>query len=191
MSTKAIVGLIIALSVALPVGAADTEGPAPASHETLGRAFDDLMEQMHSLGERFRRQLTPAESPLERPLISIMLDHRRELELTPAQVKELERLRTGFQREAIKLEADQRVAQLDLTTLLGAEPLELDKAEAKIREIERLRADVRIARIRAIERARAQLTAQQREKLLSLLGELRPATGGGGPVPSSEAPRRL
>jgi Spy/CpxP family protein refolding chaperone len=121
-----------------------------------------------------------------------MLDHRREIGLTPAQVQDLERIRTGFQRDAIKLEADQRVAQIDLTTLLEAEPVDLDAVESRVRDIERLRADLRIARIRAIERGKAQLTAEQREKLSSLLGESRRPRAGGGPLaPLSGGPQRF
>jgi len=49
----------------------------------------------------------------------------------------------------------------------------MPKVEAKIREIEKLRADARIARIRAMERGKEQLTADQRKKLQDLLAEPR------------------
>jgi Spy/CpxP family protein refolding chaperone len=190
MSTKVIIaGLAIALGTVWPAVAGAGETVSPASHEPLGRAWDDLMSQMHSLGERLRGHFEPVPAG-ERPVISLMLDHRREIGLTPAQVQELERIRTGFQREAIALEADERVAQLDVATLLDAEPVDLAKVEARIRDIERLRADLRMARIRAIERGKAQLSAEQREKLASLLGERRPRAGGTS-TPSSEPPRRL
>jgi len=43
--------------------------------------------------------------------------------------------------------------------------------EAKVREIERGRADIRLARIRAIEKAKELLTADQRKKLQEMMGE--------------------
>jgi Spy/CpxP family protein refolding chaperone len=52
---------------------------------------------------------------------------------------------------------------------LQAQNRDLAKIEAKIREIERLRGDLRIERIRAIEKAKALLSADQRKKLNDLL----------------------
>jgi Spy/CpxP family protein refolding chaperone len=193
MSTRETVGgVVVTLGLVLTVWTAEAQTLSPATHDPLGWTFSDLIDQMQGLGERFRSQLALPESAPERPLITMMLDHRRELGLTPVQVQELERLRTGFQRDAIKLEADQRVAQIDLGTLLGADPVDLAKVEAKVRDIERFRGDLRIARIRAIEQAKAQLTAEQRSRLVSLLGEPgTPRAGGGVPAPMQQAPRRL
>jgi Spy/CpxP family protein refolding chaperone len=52
--------------------------------------------------------------------------------------------------------------------LLEAQPVDMTKAEAKVREIERIRGDLRLARIRSIEKGKAQLTAEQRRKLQEL-----------------------
>ena len=50
----------------------------------------------------------------------------------------------------------------------------MGKVEWKVREAEKLRADLRIARIRAIEQAKAVLTAEQKKKLQELTPETRP-----------------
>jgi Spy/CpxP family protein refolding chaperone len=95
----------------------------------------------------------------------------------------LERLRSDFQREAIKREADLRVAEVDVTALLARDQVDLAAVEAKVRAIERLRADLRLARIRTIEQGRAQLTPEQREKLRALVAEPRSPFGSGPPAP--------
>jgi hypothetical protein len=46
--------------------------------------------------------------------------------------------------------------------------VDMAKVEAKVREIERLRGDIRLARIRSIEKGKAQLSAEQRRKLQEL-----------------------
>ncbi|MBI2360514.1 MAG: periplasmic heavy metal sensor [Deltaproteobacteria bacterium] len=102
----------------------------------------------------------------------------------PEQVRSLERLRADFERQAIKNEADLRVGEMDLSALLEAEPVDLKQIEAKVREIERLRADLRFARIRAIEQGKGQLSAEQRERLQSLL------SGSRYPRPRSGAYRQ-
>jgi Spy/CpxP family protein refolding chaperone len=47
----------------------------------------------------------------------------------------------------------------------------MTKVEAKVREIERLRADLRFGRIRAAQKAKEQLTDEQRQKLDELFAE--------------------
>jgi Spy/CpxP family protein refolding chaperone len=52
--------------------------------------------------------------------------------------------------------------------------VELSKVEGKVREAEKLRADLRIARIRAIEQAKTVLNAEQKKKLQEITVESRP-----------------
>jgi len=171
MRTHTLVGLFLAiLTLAMPAAAAAPAPPVPAAHEEVGRTLDDLLGQLHALGGRWREHFAPSPRG-ERPLITLMLRHKDELGLSPDQVQSLERLRADFQREAIRRDADLRIAEMDLATLLDREPVDLGQVEAKVRETERLRADLRLARIRAIEQGKAQLTPEQRTKLRSLLAE--------------------
>jgi Spy/CpxP family protein refolding chaperone len=127
--------------------------------------------------------------PMGGPLISLMLHNRSELGLSAAQVETLEKLRGDFMREAIRREADQKIAHLDLMGLMRPDPadptkaLDLAKVEGKIRDIEKMQADLRIARIRAIEAGKAQLTPEQRTKLAALLAQHRAHWHRRGPEP--------
>jgi Spy/CpxP family protein refolding chaperone len=163
--------LALVVAVLAPTAAAAPPGPGPLAQEDVGRVFDELADQLRALGHRWRGYVSEQEPFGERPIISIMLSHRQELGLTTAQVNELERLRTEFQREAIKRDADMRVAEMDIAALLKSDPVDLAKVEAKVREVERARADLRIGRFRAIEQAKAQLTQDQRAKLASVLAD--------------------
>lgn len=109
-------------------------------------------------------------SPAERPLITIALHHRAEIGLSPEQVTQLEALRDAFAREAIRRDADIRIGELDVQGLLAAEPMDLAKVEAKIREVAQMRADLRVARLKTIEQGRAVLTPDQKTRLQELLG---------------------
>ena len=127
--------------------------------------------------------------PMGRQLITLMLHHRSELGLSAAQVESLERLRGDFMRDAIRRQADQRIARLDLMELMRPDPadpakaVDMAKVESKIREIEKMSADMRIARIRAVEAGKAQLTPGQRTKLTALLAQHRPQWHRRGPEP--------
>ena len=67
-------------------------------------------------------------------------------------------------------------------------PRDLAKIETKVREIEKLRADGRMAQIRNLEQSRQVLTPEQREKLRTLLSERMQHRGPHGPGMRGMAP---
>lgn len=161
---------LLAVLVVHPAAvAAEPSAVTPVVHQELNRALDELAGSVHGLGDRWRDHFGRAESPAERPLITLMLNWRNELGLSASQVEGLERLRTGFQREATRRDSDLRAAEGELAILLRAETVDMTTVEAKVRDIEKQRADFRLARIKTIEQGRAQLTPEQRAKLATLL----------------------
>jgi Spy/CpxP family protein refolding chaperone len=161
-----VVGFLLA-----PVSAlgGEIKVPVPAFHEGFTQAWDEVSRHLEDMGSRLSEHFRRAEVREERPLITFMLRHRDKLGLSADQVQGLERLRDSFQREVIRSEADLRIADMDLASLLSADPIDLQKVEAKVREIERLKSDLRLARIRAIEKGKALLNAEQRAKLNNLM----------------------
>ncbi len=175
MQTTTLVGALLTLvALAMPAAASEMTPPSPAAHEEMVQATVDPPSHPYSLASRWHQDLIYGDSSGVRPLITFMLRHRDELGLSTGQVQTLERLRTDFQREAIRREADLRVAEIDVGTLLKADPVDLGQVEAKLREIERMRTDSTLARIRTIEQGKAQLTPEQRSKLQALLATPRP-----------------
>jgi Spy/CpxP family protein refolding chaperone len=108
---------------------------------------------------------------VERPLISIMLHYRHDLELSPQQVHDFEELRDSYQREAVRYDADLRIAEMELQRLLKAGLVDLEQVKVKLQEIEHLKTEIRFSRIRTIEQGTGLLSPEQYEKLQSLLGE--------------------
>jgi hypothetical protein len=129
--------------------------------ESIGRKLRELLD-------RVKENFTFEISAEDRAPISLMLRNRERLGLTAEQVKHLEQVRNDFAKESIRNEASLRIAELDLASLLEAQPVDMPRVEAKIRDIERIRADLRIARVRSIEKGKAQLSAEQRRKLQEL-----------------------
>jgi hypothetical protein len=171
MKKQIFFGLLMT-SLSLPTPAFPVDKPSPALHEDFAQSWDDIGRELREWIGRWREHFTSGGASREdRPLISTMLRHREKLGLSPDQVKNLEQLRDNFQKESIRKEADLRVAEMDLNSLLEAQPVDMAKVEAKIREMERLRADLRLGRIRTIEKGKDQLTADQRKKLQDLLSD--------------------
>ncbi|HSB40830.1 MAG TPA: Spy/CpxP family protein refolding chaperone [Methylomirabilota bacterium] len=183
-------GLALALGMTLPVSAeplTDTtlaQAPADAPRPAPGPGAHPYWGQRpEGHGGHHGRQHRARAHRFS--LSGLALRHQRELALTPAQVQSLRQLGTDAQRDAIKRGAEQRLAEVDLRTLTAPDPADpgkprdLARIEAKVREIEKLRADARIARIRGLEQSRQVLTPEQREKLRGLLSQ--PHRGPHGP----------
>jgi Spy/CpxP family protein refolding chaperone len=157
-------GMALVLGLTLPVAAAPPD-MAPAAHPQMGRSMDRSAMQGHRHFGGWQRHMRQGHSRHGRSVIGVALRHRQELSLTPQQVYTLKNLGMDSRRAAIRAAADRRVAQLDLMSLWQTDPVDMGRVEAKVREIERLRADSRLAAIRTDEQAKAQLTPEQREKL--------------------------
>jgi Spy/CpxP family protein refolding chaperone len=162
----------LALSLGLAAPAVAAEVPAVTSHMRAETAMTADAGRGHGPGGEYRsaRGRQHRHMGARRPTYAgIALRHRAELALNPQQVQTLERLTMDGARASIQRRADLQVAALDLMSLRRADPVDLAKVEAKVREIEKMRADGQIARIRADEQGKAQLTADQREKLKALM----------------------
>jgi Spy/CpxP family protein refolding chaperone len=157
------------LSLASPTSAGGQV--QPAFHEQLGQVWGVLGRELEGLFDGWQEHFGSTGTRQDGPSVSTIIRNREKLDLSSEQVKNLERLRKDFEKQSIRKEADIRVAKLDLQALLDAQPVDMTKVEAKVRELERLRADLRFARIRAAQKAKEQLSVEQRQKLDELLAE--------------------
>ena len=160
--------LLLLLTTA-PVKSAEPERSRPPVPEELSDAWERFQRALHDWGGRLWERVGPRGAREDRPVISQMLNNKDALGLSSDQVRKLEQLRDNFQRQTIRSEADLRIMELDIAALLDNEPVEMAKLEAKMREEEKLRTDLRITRIRAIEQGKALLNADQRKKLIELM----------------------
>lgn len=175
MRKQLLVGsLVFFLLAGGPVNGAEFAPPQTAVPDDLSDAWERMQRALTEWGGRMRERFGGRESREERPLITLMLNSKERLGLSADQVKKLEQVRDNFQKQSIRHDADLRIVELDLAALLDHDPVELSKVEAKAREAEKLRADLRIARIRAIEQAKGVLNAEQKKKLQEITSESRP-----------------
>ncbi|HZD41624.1 MAG TPA: periplasmic heavy metal sensor [Terriglobales bacterium] len=169
MRQLALSGFLIAMLLAhAPAIAFASDDQAPSTQE-MRQGLEDLAHRLRQLFSRWGHYLGSRRSWEEQPLISIILDNREKLGLSNEQINKLEELKREFQKESIRSDADIRIAQMDLDALLSARTVDMAKVEAKVREMEHLRANIRLARIRTIEKGKQQLSAEQRDKLEEIL----------------------
>lgn len=109
------------------------------------------------------------------------------LDLTVDQKKQLQHLRLQHQKEAIPLFARIRLAGLELDELLLAEPINMEKVRAKIREKHDAIADLDLSHLLLMQQLKSLLTPEQRQHLESMMMEMGP---GMGHQPGMERERR-
>jgi hypothetical protein len=167
---KIYVSLGLLLTLILIVEPSKLSAVAESSFSSEDRSLtpESIGRRLRELLDRLKENFTFEISAEDRAPISLMLRNRERLGLSADQVKHLEQLRNDFAKESIRSEANLRIAEMDLTSLLEAQAVDMAQVEAKIRDIERIRGDLRIARVRSIEKGKAQLSADQRRKLQEL-----------------------
>jgi Spy/CpxP family protein refolding chaperone len=109
------------------------------------------------------------------------LDHPEHIRLTMEQQTALSRIKEKALLEQTTAQRKIEGAEQELWTLTGADQPAADKVEAKVREIEKLRADQRLAFIRAVGEAVQVLTDEQRKALLGQIPPTAPSTPQGTP----------
>src|SRR5690606_30092844 len=102
------------------------------------------------------------------------LDHPEHIQLTSEQQTSLNSIEETALLEQATTQRQIDEAEQGLWTLTASDEPDAKKIDAKVREIEKLRGDQRIAFIRAVGEAANVLTANQRQVLV---GSSPPATG--------------
>ena len=98
------------------------------------------------------------------------LEFREELNLSEQQVSELESIISSLKKAQIRLEADIRIAEVELDELLREEEVDLSKVRSKLEEIAKLQAELKFLHIKADRDAKKVLTEGQLKKFRSLKG---------------------
>ncbi len=87
------------------------------------------------------------------------------LELMDKQVETLKSIKIDFLKNKFKMEADLRIADLELQNLMQDDKAALKEIEAKLRTVEKLKTDMKLSHLKALRKAKEVLTEEQKEKM--------------------------
>jgi Spy/CpxP family protein refolding chaperone len=93
-----------------------------------------------------------------------LLKLAKEIGLTQEQVGKIKTLQLDFKRTEARLEADTKIAKLELHALLDDEQADLNAIQAKVDQVKKAEAACLFAAIKSKRTAMAMLTPDQREK---------------------------
>jgi Spy/CpxP family protein refolding chaperone len=107
-----------------------------------------------------------------------MMQAASRLDLTADQKKRLQSLSLQHQKEAIPLMARLRMAGVELQELLLADPVDVEKVKAKIREKHQAMAELEYSHLALKQQTKALLTPEQRQRMESMMmKKMEPMTG--------------
>jgi Spy/CpxP family protein refolding chaperone len=95
----------------------------------------------------------------------------KQLGLNATQKEEIKGIKVATMKEVIRKRADMQIARLELRELLSKDTVDMKAVEAKVKQIESLRADIHLALIKAKEEVKAKLTPEQRQKMMDMMGK--------------------
>ena len=130
----------------------------------------------HEMGREMMRggEHPGGERPLMAMIASLGLDNK--------QREDIGAIHFRCKKEAIRKRADLGVAEIELREILAKEPADMVAVEAKIKEIEGIKANLRILHLKSMEEIKSTLTPEQKKKFKSFT-EMRQMGGMGmGPM---------
>ncbi|MCS6897242.1 MAG: hypothetical protein NZM29_04650 [Nitrospira sp.] len=125
-----------------------TPGLADQGHRQMGHGGHDQEERADHSGHYIKH----------------LLKHAKEFGLTADQVAKLKALQLDFKRTEARLEADRKIAKLELDALLDDEKTDLAEIHTKIEQLKRSEGALLFSAIKSQRGAEALLTPEQREK---------------------------
>jgi len=108
-------------------------------------------------------QMMGAGAQDDMPFIQRLLQQRAQLGLSAEQVQQVQALANEARKARIRHEAEARITEIDLETLMQADPVDLTQVKAAVQRLESQRAEMRLAQLNAIAKAKALLTPEQRQ----------------------------
>lgn len=93
-----------------------------------------------------------------------LLKHAKEIGLTSEQVNKLKQMQLECKRQHIKMDADIKIAKLELHALLEDEQAELSAIQAKVDQLKKAEGELLVEAVKTKREAMALLTPEQKEK---------------------------
>jgi len=93
----------------------------------------------------------------------------KDLNLDDQQKAFMAEIKGRMMKESIRKKADLQIAQFELKELLTQETVDMKAVEAKVRQIETMKADMHLSHIKAMEECKSKLTPEQRKKFIEMI----------------------
>lgn len=101
--------------------------------------------------------------------VTLTLQNADKLGLDERQKGQLDEIRARYTKDIIRYDAELKIAEMELDTLLGKRDIDLPKVNESIRKAAGVEAEIRYLRVEAFTEAMKVLTDEQRKRLKELM----------------------
>ncbi len=136
---------------------------AGATQDSPQHPMQGMRGMMGGMMRHMMGQMMGAGAQDDMPFIQRLLQQRAQLGLSAEQVQQVQALANEARKARIRHEAEARITEIDLETLMQADPVDLTQVKAAVQRLESQRAEMRLAQLNAIAKAKALLTPEQRQ----------------------------
>ena len=93
----------------------------------------------------------------------------RHLGLNGKQKAEVESIMTAHMKDVIKKQADLKIAELDLKSILSKDPIDMKAAESKLKDIEAMKTALFLSHLTVHQDTKSVLTPEQQKKMKEMM----------------------
>jgi Spy/CpxP family protein refolding chaperone len=101
----------------------------------------------------------------KRDMLGMLIRHADKLGLKSDQVAKLKTIHTGMQKKMVALDADKKIARLEMKEILEVKDFDLDKANAQVQKISDIEKNKHLEMLKSMKEVRSILTDDQFKKL--------------------------
>ena len=116
-----------------------------------------------------------------------LLRHQKDLGLSEEQITKIKAIATDYAKTRIRGEADFKLAEVDVRTLVRDEKADLPAIEVAIKKSESVHTALRLERVKALRAATSVLTPEQRDKWRASMMERHMGRHRDGPLPGKHS----
>lgn len=106
-----------------------------------------------------------------------MIQNLKMLGLDDNQMEEIRNIHVAARKDTVKKRADLEVAQLELRDIMRKDAVDVNSAEAKVKQIEAMKSDIKMIHIKALAEVKTKLNPEQRKKFNDMTRDRKPGMG--------------
>ena len=134
-------------------------------HPKQGMGSGMMGNMMRTMMAGMRGNMMGSGAQDSMPLFQRLVQQRKQLGLSPEQVQQVQAIASQARKARIRHTAEIQVAEIDLSALMQADPVDLPQVEDAVKRLESQRTERRLARLSAVAKVKTLLTPEQRQQL--------------------------
>jgi Spy/CpxP family protein refolding chaperone len=138
-------------------------------------AFSDMDMHKGEHKEMHHKHMEMCKCKMECPgdmmegMMGMCHEHAKEIGLTEDQITKITPIHREMEKKAIRLQADLKIAEIDLKEIMEVKDFDLEKASAQVKKIEDIKTALHLEMLKSMKDIRSILTDEQFKKMKEMM----------------------